>query len=505
MQALTQGYGAFRVGSMNLVVPLLAIREVVPLLQVHALPCTPTWVHGGLDLRGVSVPVIELSVLLGKPELCQRASGDCVIVVAMNGKMLGLLANQMHNLFFADDIQVHRASTFDGERTLFAGSIKSPENGALMSLLDVERLLVWPQMPTVEDPEPHRENSEMHNEVFSEERHVLMLMRCGGLRIAIDPRHVETTLTRLSLQPAEMQGGCYVGNVSNRGETMPAIDLAMYLGIGNTHAKSCQQAFVMRMQHGPVALLIEQVLDMVDISPTDLLALPSMHLQKPQALQHVWQHPSNNHRHLVLHTDGLMQDQELLSLARVLSNANQAVHPNDKTADLATKLNTEQLVVFALQEEFCTPMAQVLEVLPFDQAICMFARENPLLGVITHKSQAIAVLDLAQWMGLPRQDLVHQEASILLVAAGGAVLGFAVNALLSIQKATWSPAVPLLGEEKLKQYSRPGAQGTCKQMAELGEQGNTRMLEVLDLQALAQAYLNLEHPAIQPETLVHLA
>ncbi|HEX4842933.1 MAG TPA: chemotaxis protein CheW [Limnobacter sp.] len=504
MQALEQGYGAFRVGSMNLVLPLLAIREVVPLLQTHDLPCGPSWVLGGLSLRGVSVPVIELPVLLGKAAPCVREPGECVIVLAMEGKMIGLLASQMHNLFFAEDAQVHQAAK-NNKPGLFAGSIQSPENDALMSLVDPACLLAWPEMPTIEDPEPHRQNLTLHKDVLSEERHVLMLMQCAGLHIAIDPQQVETTLTRLTLEPAEMQGGCYVGNVSNRGETMPAIDLAMYLGIGTARAKQCQQAFVMRTTDGPVALLIERVLDMVDISCEDLLALPSMHLQKPQALQHIWQHPVNRQRHLVLHPNGLMQDPELLALARVLANASQATHRENKSSSHAITRNAEQLMVFALQEEFCTPMAQVLEVLPFDEAICMFNRDNPLLGVITHKSQAIAVLDLAQWMGLPKQNLAHQEASILLVDTGGTVVGFAVNALRSIQQANWSPAVPLLGEEKLQQHSRPGLASPCKQMAELGEQGKTRMLEVLDLQALAQAYLNPEYAATQPEALADLA
>jgi chemotaxis-related protein WspB len=57
----------FSIGSDRYGLPLPALRQVLPVLALKAIPLAPDYVAGLMDLHGAPVPVIELSRLAGLP------------------------------------------------------------------------------------------------------------------------------------------------------------------------------------------------------------------------------------------------------------------------------------------------------------------------------------------------------------------------------------------------------------------------------------------------------
>lgn len=64
--AVAPRYGSFVRGALQLALPMEALREVVPGAQWIALPSQAPGLVGGIDLRGVVVPVLDLQRLLGQ-------------------------------------------------------------------------------------------------------------------------------------------------------------------------------------------------------------------------------------------------------------------------------------------------------------------------------------------------------------------------------------------------------------------------------------------------------
>lgn len=484
-----QGFGSFQIGEMTLALPMKSVREVVPSRPLMALPCPQPWIKGGLDLRGVSIPVLDLECLLNRPG--HQYEPGCILLIAHENHLLGLIADQVKALFFANPGKLHTVNSTDPIGSIFAGSLMNKELNQLVQVLSTQALYNLPGLPKAEDPEPHRQALELQSsneDTTLNTRTPLMLMQSASTLFAVNPKDIETTVINPVLLPSEYSGGYYQGNLDYRNQTIPAVDLATYLGLGNNkHSQHvAQQAFVIRIDGNPLALLIDRVLDIVHVPHNSVIQLPGFGLPKAAQLEgalpcHVFSkedpHSQRGPQYFVLSCQLISEDHELLELASILAKSSAAVQEDTERQQGRVTQSLDRLMVYRLNTEFSTPIEQVREVLPYRSDIEIFERGNPMLGMLTHRNQSIPVFDLAQWLGAERQNLDH-ESSILVVDAHGASVGFAVTSLTAIEHAQWEPDVPVLGEQRQLLH---GQLKTTQRLAQIGEDKHQRMVEVIDL------------------------
>jgi len=70
----------FCLGREEYGLPILAVREIIGLIDVTPLPQTPAFVQGVINLRGKIIPVIELRSKFGLPTVAYTAE-TCILVV----------------------------------------------------------------------------------------------------------------------------------------------------------------------------------------------------------------------------------------------------------------------------------------------------------------------------------------------------------------------------------------------------------------------------------------
>ncbi len=68
------------VGGQDLAVPIEDVREILEVGRLTALPRTPDFVRGVMNLRGAVVPVIDLAARVGQPAIV-IGRRSCVVVV----------------------------------------------------------------------------------------------------------------------------------------------------------------------------------------------------------------------------------------------------------------------------------------------------------------------------------------------------------------------------------------------------------------------------------------
>lgn len=79
-----------RVGTEWIALELERIREVVPIARLTALPEAPAWVSGLLNLRGSSIPVLDLHSRLRRVERVPALT-ELIVIVRSQGRRVGLL------------------------------------------------------------------------------------------------------------------------------------------------------------------------------------------------------------------------------------------------------------------------------------------------------------------------------------------------------------------------------------------------------------------------------
>jgi purine-binding chemotaxis protein CheW len=90
-------YVTFMLADVEYALPILKIREIIPLGTIRAIPNTPAHVRGVMDVRGFIIPVIDLRARLGVP-----ASADTpfsvVVVVKLAWEMAGLVVDSVTDI-----------------------------------------------------------------------------------------------------------------------------------------------------------------------------------------------------------------------------------------------------------------------------------------------------------------------------------------------------------------------------------------------------------------------
>lgn len=499
-----QGFGAFRVADLRLALPMAVLREVVPMRQLHPMPCDKPWVCGAIHVRGVAIPVVDLLTLLGRPAV--KRAEDCIVLVAHNNRMVGLLASAVHNLFFAKADNIHRLYASDPLSALAVGALNNTGEHDQPFILDTERLMQLPGIPLVEDPEPHRSVTQTLESNPTDQPHAvgqaMLLLSNSGIEFAVDPSDIETTIARPALLPSDLASGYLKGVVEHRGRHIPAIHLTEFLGL-KVQTKPLQQpqAIVLRYPEGALALLIDRIVDIVRVDPQAIIPLPPSTQLQAAVVSRLLQLDAQHF--YVLNAQGFLNNPELKDLAAVIHRAEEercdAAYQDTLAGASADTAEDQRVIVFDMNLLYAVPIQDVTEVLPYSRVINTFQPHQPLRGFVTQRGQAIPVHDLAQTLGMARQNL-HAGSNVLVIEAAGQKVGYAVGDLKSIEIARWAPTVPVLGSARTE---RTGHERLQQQLVEVLIEGSLQLIECLSLTALAghetpQPRLQSDPPQSQP-------
>jgi len=89
-------YLTFQLGNEEFAIQVLRVREIMGIQEITAVPQTPDYVKGVINLRGKVIPVVDLRLKFGLPEL-EYTPRTCIIVVQIEsdaGKlMIGVIVD----------------------------------------------------------------------------------------------------------------------------------------------------------------------------------------------------------------------------------------------------------------------------------------------------------------------------------------------------------------------------------------------------------------------------
>lgn len=83
-------YLTFELGREEFGIQVLKVREIMGIQDITAVPHTPPHVKGVINLRGKVVPVVDLRLKFGLPEI-EYTQRTCIIVVQVAGDAGSLL------------------------------------------------------------------------------------------------------------------------------------------------------------------------------------------------------------------------------------------------------------------------------------------------------------------------------------------------------------------------------------------------------------------------------
>ena len=501
--AVKSGFGGFRVGGMELGLPMQVLREVLPCGVLAKLPCAAPCVIGGIDLRGVMVPVVDLRIILGipAPEIPFRN----VMIMAHENRLLGLLTEAVTGVFTGDSREINQVRFAVADQSVFHGSIRRSDNGTLVNLLSPSALATLRDVPLADHQEI--ENTAAGIVVGSQTDTVsrqdktipVLLLRCNQIAFAIDAIAVHTTLSDPEIKHSPLAMGSCRGVIGYAGNNIPILDLLEICGLGKIEPDTPRQAFLIQFpKGGMVAFLVNKVIDVIRIGSSEIIDVPAYAL--PRSSLFCGAIPKSSFpasvsqqksilasQFLMLNSAGLKSDHEIAVLADVNSPEQAIVHQYRSQITSTTSENVNRkrsMVTYLLRTETATPFEQIREILTFSRSILIFEQTGPLLGMLVVRGRSIPVVCLYQLV-TGQSTSTAPPAYILVVDIDNEAMGFAIPALKSIEVVEWEPELPRLGKSENDDLKRAIY---SNKLAQIGNGDSIRMLPVLDLKKIGHAF-----------------
>ncbi len=145
LDELAGKYLTFTLADEEYGVDILKVREIIGVLEITAVPHTPDFIRGVINLRGRVIPVIDLRL---KFRMETRGYNDrtCIVVVEVQGGegpiMVGLVVDSVSEVMNVDREHIEPTPSFGG-RAVKAENIMglAKIDGQVRILLDVDKVV----------------------------------------------------------------------------------------------------------------------------------------------------------------------------------------------------------------------------------------------------------------------------------------------------------------------------------------------------------------------------
>lgn len=489
-------FGVFSLATLQLALPLEALREVVPLSALSMLPCAASCVIGGIDLRGVLVPVVDLRVVIGLP--AAGSEPRSIVIMVFEGRLLGLLASGVVGVFECPDGGWSPMASRNAELPIFGGGFRRPDDETMVSVLSPVGLAGLRDVPMVEnsgrDPSQLAVRGGQGGGLIADS--YLMLVRTGSVPMALASESVHTTILHPEILNSPLTGGWCLGIIEHAGIKVPAVDLLALCGLGEIANPWLTQAFLVQYPQGLVAFMVDQIIDVVRADARGLVPIPPGTLPGDALFAGALPMDSlpgvmagddlQAGYFLMLDAGQLTRHRDLSGLGRMNTPVDGRADPSRQNAGADARLLAErcQVLTYDLGFEVATPIDQIAEILPqAEESGIVFGPGSRAAGLVVSRGRAIPTFCLSTLMGLSGAER-SPTASVLVVETETGCVGFNVPRLMTIDAAPLNrPDAPGVGRTPLP--TLPEGSGARWSPAMVGSGTAERMLSVLDLKHLA--------------------
>jgi purine-binding chemotaxis protein CheW len=140
-------------------VPILSVREINGVMSISAVPKMPHYMKGVINLRGAVIPVVDLRLRFGLPEVAHTEQ-TCIIVVDV-GREIGILVDTVSEVLDirSSDIDPPPQISASVSTDFILGLGKVGD--AVKILLDIDRVLDTQPLEALELPTAWPQDAEL--------------------------------------------------------------------------------------------------------------------------------------------------------------------------------------------------------------------------------------------------------------------------------------------------------------------------------------------------------
>lgn len=152
----TNQYLTFCLGRELFAFEIGSVREVLEMTRITAVPGTPEFMRGVINLRGHVVPVIDLRIKLGTPEVCDTLD-TCIIICELiihdEPSPVGMVVDSVREVAEISSRDIEPAPSLG---TCVSGDMlrgMAKQDNEFIMLLDINTVLTGNELQTLDRPD----------------------------------------------------------------------------------------------------------------------------------------------------------------------------------------------------------------------------------------------------------------------------------------------------------------------------------------------------------------
>lgn len=142
-ESLAGKYLTFNLAEDEFGVRVLKVREIMGMQEITAVPQSPAYLMGVINLRGKVIPVVDLRLKFGGPA-AEYTRRTCIIVMQIEtgteSAMIGLLVDSVSEVINLSDDQIQKANEIAGTVAEYVLAIAKAK-GKTVVLLDANKVI----------------------------------------------------------------------------------------------------------------------------------------------------------------------------------------------------------------------------------------------------------------------------------------------------------------------------------------------------------------------------
>jgi purine-binding chemotaxis protein CheW len=149
MAAKVQQIVGFRVGKEDFGVPIGIVHEIVPMMDITAVPDSPSYVEGVINLRGRIIPVVDLRKRFAEAVVPHRRNR--IMVTELDGHRVGLVVDAANEVLKIDPELIEPPPNVfqQGDLNYVTGVGKL--GGKLVILIDLAKIMQRGELRRISD------------------------------------------------------------------------------------------------------------------------------------------------------------------------------------------------------------------------------------------------------------------------------------------------------------------------------------------------------------------
>jgi len=149
LHGVKREYLSFKLGAEEYGIDILKVQEIRGYEQPTRIANAAHFIKGVVNLRGVIVPVVDMRLRFGLPDV-QYNSFTVVIILNIATRTIGMVVDSVSDVLELGGEQIKPAPEFNGEIDAAyitgLGTIKNGDAERMLILMDIEQMMTAPDM-----------------------------------------------------------------------------------------------------------------------------------------------------------------------------------------------------------------------------------------------------------------------------------------------------------------------------------------------------------------------